>query len=200
MKPDQRRSELQQRLIAAAERMIAAEGLGALRARRLAAEVGCAVGQIYNLFADLDGLVLAVNARTLDELDARLTSAAGAAPADAPGAVLLAQARAYLGFASENRRRWQAVFEHRMTGARELPGWYREQQARLFGHVDGPMRALRPDLSPDRRARLGRTVFSAVHGIVSLGIEELLGPQSQAELSDQLQTVVRALVDGLGSR
>lgn len=203
MKPDRRRSELRQRLLEAAERKIAAEGLAALRARHLAAEVGCAVGQIYNLYADLDGLTLAVNARTLSELDERLVSAAtstGAAPAERPGALLVAQAQIYLRFASGNRNRWQAVFQHRMTGSRELPDWYREQQAKLFSHVDRPIEMLFPDMSPTQRGRLGRSIFSAVHGIVSLGIDERLGPQSYEELSHQLEMIVLAIVSGLKAR
>lgn len=200
MKPAQRRSELRQRLLEAAERKIASGGLEALRARQLAAEVGCALGQIYNIFADRDGLILAVNARTLDELDECLSAATGPqgpAPASEPGAILVAQAQAYLRFASRNRNRWLAVFQHRMTGARELPAWYREQQARLFSHVDRPLGTLLPELSPPERARLGRSIFSAVHGIVWLGIEELLGRQSYEELAAQLEMIVRATVRGL---
>jgi AcrR family transcriptional regulator len=203
MKPEERRAELRQRLLEAAEHRIAAEGLSALRARQLAAEVGCALGQIYNLYDDLDGLILAVNARTLDELEERLVSATRSAEALSEGGaagVLVAQADTYLRYAGENRNRWQAVFEHRMSGARELPEWYRAQQARLFTHVDRPLEALLPGLPPERRARLGRSLFSAVHGIVSLGIEQLLGRQSQDELRSELRGIVLAIVEGLRSR
>lgn len=199
---DQRRSELRQRLLEAAERTIAAEGLEALRARQLATEAGCAVGQIYNTYTDLDGLVLAVNARTLDELDKRLvcaTDSGRTAPVKGTGAVLVAQAQAYLQFARNNRNRWQAVFQHRMGGARALPDWYHEQQARLFSHVDRPLQTLLPDLLPEERARLGRSIFSAVHGMVWLGVEELLGRQSYEELSTQIETIVLAMVRGLQS-
>jgi len=200
MTPDQRHSKLRERLLEAAERKIAADGLEAVRARQLAAEVGCAVGQIYNIYADLDGLILAVNARTLEELEERLmiaTKSTGAEPDKGTGAVLVAQAQAYLQFASHNRNRWQAVFQHRMTGSRALPDWYREQQARLFSHVDRPMRAVLPELPPAECALLGRSIFSAVHGIVWLGIEELLGRQSYDQLSTQLETIVKAMVSGL---
>lgn len=200
MKPDQRRSELRQRLLEAAERQIVSDGLQALRTRQLAADVGCALGQIYNIYRDLDSLILAVNARTLDELDERLTAATapeGPAPANAPAAVLVAQAQAYLRFAIEHRNRWHAVFQHRMAGGRERPAWYREQQARLFSHVDRPLRTLVPELAPPERALLGHSIFSAVHGIVWLGIEEVLGPQSHQELSAQLEIIVLATVRGL---
>jgi hypothetical protein len=78
-----------------------------------------------------------------------------------------------------------------------LPAWYREQQARLFSHVDRPLRTLLPALPPAERAALGRTIFSAVHGIAALGLEELLGRQSYQQLRQQLGLVVTAIVRGL---
>src|SRR5262249_5060093 len=66
---EQRRARLRDALVAAAERAIARQGLGTLRARALAQEVGCAVGAIYNAVEDLDDLVLLVNARTLAALE-----------------------------------------------------------------------------------------------------------------------------------
>ena len=192
--------ELRAELLRAAERRIAAEGLKALKAREIAAEVGCALGQIYNIYDDLDSLILAVNACTLDELDEWLQSAsstAAAATAASPSAVMVAQAHAYLDFASENRNRWRAMFEHRL--GREPPDWYREQQARLFGHLDRPLRSLLPDLPPAERALLGRSIFSAVHGMVWLGIGEKLGHQPYQELHDQLERVVLAIARGLQS-
>jgi AcrR family transcriptional regulator len=203
MTTEERRAGLRQALLEAAERTITAEGLKSLKARRLAAEANCAIGQIYNVWPDLDSLIIAVNARTLDDLDEVLTAAAapetdGATHAQQARAVLLAQADAYLEFASRNAQRWRAVFEHRLAGERELPTSYREQQARLFSHGDRPLRALVPGVAPADRADLGRAIFSAVHGVVWLGLEELLGPQSHDDLRRQLRTVMGAIVDGLG--
>ena len=203
MTTEERRAGLRQALLEAAERRIAAEGLKSLKARSLAAEADCAIGQIYNVWPDLDSLIIAVNARTLDHLDEALTAAAapqtaaGGTPAQEARAVLLAQADAYLEFASRNAQRWRAVFEHRLTGGRALPNWYREQQERLFSHVDRPLRALVPAVAPPDRADLGRAIFSAVHGVVWLGLEELLGPQSYDDLRRQLRIVMGAIVDGL---
>lgn len=200
MTTEQRRAGLRQALLEAAERTIAAEGLKALKARALAAEANCAIGQIYNVWPDLDSLVIAVNARTLDDLDERVKAAsvpAGSSPAGQARAVLLAQAEAYLEFARHNGARWRAVFEHRLAGSRALPTWYREQQARLFAHVDRPLRTLLPALPPADRAARGRSIFSAVHGVVWLGLEELLGPQSDDELRRELRSIMGAIIDGL---
>ncbi len=200
MSTEQRRAGLRQALLEAAERKMAADGLKSLKARALAAEAGCAIGQIYNVWPDLDSLVIAVNARTLDDLDKVMLAAeapAGASAEEEARAALLAQADAYLDFAHRNGERWRAVFEHRLAGSRDLPAWYRDQQARLFAHVDRPLRVLLPDLAPVERAALGRSVFAAVHGVVWLGLEELLGPQSFDDLRRQVRSIMGAMVDGL---
>ena len=58
-----------------------------------------------------------------------------------------------------------------------------------------PLRALLPGLSPAERAVLGRSIFSAVHGVVWLGLEELLGPQSYPEVQAQVNAIMGAIVE-----
>src|SRR5205807_6333276 len=67
-----RRRKLRDALIEAAECTVGAEGLRGMKARDLALAVGCAVGAIYNVFADLDDLIFAVNAVTLEQLEKTL--------------------------------------------------------------------------------------------------------------------------------
>ena len=81
MKTAERRQNLKDTLITLAERIIDRQGLSAVRARDLAAQAGCAVGAIYNVFADLDDVILGVNQRTLFEIEAELARSAGLAKA-----------------------------------------------------------------------------------------------------------------------
>src|ERR1700712_4959872 len=78
-----RRTSLTGRLVDLAEAMIGSGGLDDLRARALADAAGCSVGAIYIVFPDLDELVLAVNSRTLDAIDAVMRQAAQDVPAPA---------------------------------------------------------------------------------------------------------------------
>ena len=71
-KTAERRQQLKDALISAAERTIETQGLSGLKARVLANEVGCAVGAIYNVVTELDDLIVAVNSRTLAALSATL--------------------------------------------------------------------------------------------------------------------------------
>jgi AcrR family transcriptional regulator len=201
-KTAERRQELKDALIDAAECAISAGGLAALRARDLAAEVGCAVGAIYNVFPNLDALVFEVNARTLRAFEAFLAEAQSTPPrsgeaAAAAVAELVHLALAYLEFAVARRPRWRALFEHRMAEASEMPAWYLGEQARLFALVEGPLGLLRPELDDHRLMLFARTLFSGVHGIVSLGLDAKLVAVPAAVLQEEVRKFVRVVGAGL---
>lgn len=194
-----RHAALRERLIDAAERTIAANGLASLRARDLAGEVGCAVGTIYNVFEHLDELILCVGLRTLAMLDTALGAVRLARPygsTEEAAVDLVRLALAYLEFAARHTVRWRALFEHRMSEARPLPQWFVDRQHQLFAQVERPLVTLLPDLDPDARRILARTLFSAVHGIVALGLEEKLASLPFSDLRDQLTATVRAITTG----
>lgn len=194
-----RHEALRMRLIDAAEHTIATNGLSALRARDLAREAGCSVGTIYNVFEHLDELILCVGSRTLAMLDAELGDVQSPSPyasIDAAVDDLVRLALAYLEFAATHTVRWRALFEHRMSEARPLPEWFVQQQHALFAQVERPLRTLLPELHADARRILARTLFSAVHGVVAIGLEEKLVSLPLADLCTQLAATVRAITAG----
>ena len=83
-----------------------------------------------------------------------------------------------------------------MSEARPLPDWFVEQQHQLFTQVERPLAALLPELEHDARRILARTVFSAVHGIVALGLDEKLVSLPLPALRSQLAATVRAIATG----
>ena len=196
----ERRAELKEALLRAAERAIETRGLEGVRARDLAREAGCAVGAIYNVFDDLDSLVLRVNLRTLASFEAFLArSAREPADADAGAAVddLVRLAAGYLAFASAHPRRWRALFQHRMADEKPVPDWYLDEQVRLFRYIERPLCALQPQLGAGERTLLARSLFSAVHGVVSLGLDEKLGAIPLDALASQVERIIAAIGRGL---
>jgi len=185
-----RREQLRERLIAVAERSIAEGGLSALRARDVATQANCALGAIYTAFADLDELVLCVNARTLARLEAALTSPAR------DGGELLRLARAYVNYARDEGPRWRALFEHRMPG-KPLPEWYAQELDHLFSLLEAPLSRLLPGAPKEELHARARTLFSAVHGIVLIGVEEKLAPTSAKALDAALEEFIATVERGL---
>jgi len=203
MKTAERRQNLKESLVSAAERTIEAQGLSGLRARALADEVGCAVGAIYNVVADLDELILFVNSRTFAALEGAVTAAGeGREAPDTPEQAIDRLVRLsviYTDFAAANTQRWRVLFEHRLPEGRRAPDWYLAEQMRLFSFVEGPLHVLQPNASPKRLALLARTLVSAVHGIVTLGLEEKLYTLPLTSLREQVTFVVSAIGRGLMS-
>lgn len=189
-----RRLPLRERLLLAAEKTISTQGLSGLKARDLANDAECALGAIYTVFNDLDELILRVNARTLDRLERALDDALIETE---PARALDALARAYLSFARKEEPSWRALFEHRLARGAPVPDWYAEQRNRLFGRLDAPLALLLPGQDRTVRAGLARTLFSAVHGVVALGLEEKIADTPPALLDAQLQTLVRLIAHGL---
>jgi AcrR family transcriptional regulator len=194
-----RRRKLREALIAAAERTIESEGLRGMKARELATKVGCSVGAIYNVFADLDDLIFAVNALTLEQLEKTLTVAGGDNADPQGGAIktLVHLGLAYTDYAAANTRRWRVLFDHRLPDNKEVPTWYMANLARLFVYIEEPLRKLAPALSPIRRALLARSLFSAVHGIVLIGLEEKLQHLPLPVLREQVTVMIEAMAKGL---
>jgi AcrR family transcriptional regulator len=195
----ERREKLRGELILAAERAIADKGLAGLKTRDLAREIGCANGAVYNLVADVDELILRVGSRTLARLDEALTSAEGAG-APSPQETLVRIAIAYCDFAAENLELWRALFEHRMAPDKLLPDWAISEQMELFRHIYRPLAALFPKRSPDELGITARSLFSAVHGMVALGLEQKLVAVPLPALRNEIAALVRAALDGLVAR
>jgi AcrR family transcriptional regulator len=155
----ERHAKLRDALILAAERSIAAGGLGALKTRELAREIGCANGAVYNLVEDMDELILRVGSRTLGRLDAFLTDAESESSAS-PRERLVRIAIAYCDFAAQNFELWRALFEHRMQRGKPTPDWAIGEQMELFRHIYRPLATLFPKRSPQEISVTARSLFS----------------------------------------
>jgi AcrR family transcriptional regulator len=192
----ERREKLRESLILAAERSINAGGLAALKTRELARDIGCANGAVYNLVADMDELTLLVGSRTLKRLDASLTAAESKGP-KSPIETLVRIALAYCDFAADNTGLWRALFEHRMAPGKPVPDWAIDEQMALFGHIYRPLATLFPKRSAQELGVTARSLFSAVHGMVLLGLEQKLIAVPIDALRNEIAVMVRAMVEGL---
>jgi len=192
----ERREKLREALILAAERGIEAGGLTGLKTRELAREIGVANGAVYNLVEDMDELILRVGSRTLARLDAALSEAESRGPA-VPADMLVRIALAYCDFAAENLQLWRALFEHRMAPGKDLPEWAIGEQMNMFRHIHRPLAVLYPKRSAEQLSVTARSMFSAVHGMVALGLEQKLIAVPLEALRSEVATIVTAMVTGL---
>ena len=95
--------QLREIILESAQDIIETDGLAGLSAREIARRIGYSPGTIYNMYENLDDVVLHVEARVLDALEGRLADIVKAAKG--PEA-LPELARAYLAFTHEKPKLW----------------------------------------------------------------------------------------------
>ena len=190
---DHSRDDIRSMAIAAATQTVARDGLDAMTARRVADDIGYSPGTLYNLFENLDGLVLAVNAQTVDALHARLTTAViNQMPRDA----VFALAQCYVEFCRENPRLWETLIQHRLPDGQLRPDWFRDKVDRLFGVIDQVFLDLMPHSPPANARRRARILWASVHGICSLTVIRDLDLFDGVSPEAMAKELVRQFVDG----
>ena len=173
---DHSREELHTLITDSAWQIVGADGAAGLTARRIAQEIGYTPGTIYNLFASMDTVALAVNARTLTLLHDAL-----AAPLPDNNNVLAQLhilAQRYLQFARDYRPYWLMLFTADLTQTDNLPDWYQSQIDTLFAPLENVLRRHYPHQSTPVDARI---LWSAAHGIAMLLETGKLGHVAGAE-------------------
>ena len=79
----------------------------------------------------------------------------------------------------------------------ELPDWFAADQLRLFVRLETRLAALMPGRDAAAVKRQARTLFSAVHGIVALGLEQKLVEMPVEAIDDELDGFVVTFAAGL---
>jgi len=174
-------------ILDAAEDMIKTGGLASLSAREIAKRVGYSPGTIYNVFENLDDVVLHVEARLLDALDAHL---AALMPGPDPARNVHELALAYLQFTHDHPRLWNLLFEHHLPAGVEIPDWYQEKLEGLMRRVESALSPLMPLADQEDVQRGARVLWAGVHGITSLSTADKLSIVT----TDGAATLVRDLV------
>jgi AcrR family transcriptional regulator len=191
---DRKKNRRRLQILEIARGIIAAKGLRSLKVRDVAEAAGCSVGSVYNEFGDFDGVILTVNRETVQALTARLRGVA----ADDPVRQLYGLAATYLDFFAEHANLLRSLFEHRMEDDRPYPDDILQMVMDAFALMHAPLVRLLPDADDVKIALLSRTLFSAVHGIISLGLEERMVAVPPQMLRQQVDQFIDVHLAGLG--
>lgn len=164
-------------------------GLASLTVRRIAKQIGCSVGTIYNVFDNLDTLILHLNGRTFDALYEELIKVEATGE---PRAVVVSLTETYLGFVRDNANLWNVIFEHVWPAKYPLPDWYREKVERLLKLLATILAPLFPAGREKENYLAALVLWSSLHGINSLVATGKLGivtSETATELSDLLVAI-----------
>lgn len=195
MSDDGYRQRVRLEALEIARGIVVREGLAALQARRVAKDAKCSVGSLYNVFGDLDGLILALNVETVGALGKTLAASFAMTRRQPTDERLLDLALSYMTFALAHLNLWKAVFEHRLPDNAEVPPTYRADQARLLALIGEIISG--EIAGEDVRACAARALFAAVHGIIALSVDQKLGTFDARALEAEIRFIVKAAANGL---
>ena len=178
--------------VEAATKIVAKQGFRKLSTRRIAARIGYSAGTLYQLFDNLDDIILHVNAKTLDGLIEACHDVDFAA---GPEASLYDLAARYIGYTSQNRSLWNSVFEHSLPRGRAAPAWFIEKRQTLIGFGE---RAIAPLFQPGEetvRYHEAHVLWAGLYGIASLATAGKLPAGESPQL--MVQSLIRNYLAGL---
>ncbi|MGX9417441.1 TetR/AcrR family transcriptional regulator [Vibrio sp. RC27] len=140
-----------------------------LSLRKLASMIGYVPSTLVNVFGSYNLLLLHAVAQTLDELSAEAQGQVK--NCTDPREALLKLAHCYHNFALAHPYRWQLIFEHNMNGE-ALPEWQSERIDNMTGMLEDLLATLAPQRSHDEVLRASRVLWSGVHGITLLSVDD----------------------------
>ncbi len=188
--------ELRELILETATQIISEGGLSSLSAREVARRIAYSAGTLYNVFENLDDLVLTIEARLLDSLASELDRV----PAHLePSKRILELSRAYLAFTSAHPRLWNLLFEHHLPPDRRVPVWYQQKLDGLMNRVAEPLAQLMPQAREDEVRRSASVLWAGVHGITSLATADKLSSITSDAAGPLVDHLVQAYLRGLAA-
>jgi len=189
--------ELRELIIDATTAIVEQEGLEGLSAREIAKRIGYSPGTLYNVFENLDDLLLIIEARLLDELAIRLE---GTDTSGSPSDRLRRLVGTYFAFTQERPKLWNLLNEHRMPAGRSVPEWYQAKLDKLLAPLDEAMTPLLLDRDPGTRRQHARTLWASVHGMTSISTADKLSHVTAHIGRSLVDDLVQTYLAGLESR
>jgi AcrR family transcriptional regulator len=191
---DHNHEELKEMILEAARHLVEQEGYSSLSMRKIGTAIGYSPGTIYNIFSNLDDLVLQLNARTLDELYLALANINKDGSVEDNFDMLLC---GYIAFVEANRNLWRTLFDHRPIMDCDLPDWYGVRVEKLLALLDDTLRPYFKDRDPIRLRKSSATLWAGLHGIVSLTDSNKLNVISEANSLELCRLLVGQFLNGL---
>jgi AcrR family transcriptional regulator len=181
--------ELRELVLRSAQEIIEADGLAGLSAREIARKIGYSPGTLYNLFNNLNDLILHVEDRLLEALDKRLSEVERSG---SPEQAVRRFAQAYLSFTHERPKVWNLLFEHHVPGKAAIPAWYQERIEGLTRHIEEAIAPLAVDSDPAAVRRYAHVLWASIHGITSLSTAPkpiMISTETAQHMIDDLVTI-----------
>jgi AcrR family transcriptional regulator len=189
--------ELRQLILDASQTIVERSGITGLSAREIARMIGYSPGTLYNIFENLDDVLLTMQVQLLGRMVEHLRRV----PLGPDGEKNVdALTQEYVEFALINRRMWNLLFAHSVPSASTMPAPFHEHLNNIADIVRTAITPLTPDGSYAQLDATARALFAGVHGIASIAASEKGAHLTPATAQSYAKELTSTFVMGLRCR
>ena len=191
---DHTREELKELALKSTEELLNDKPASELSTRQIATKMGYTVGTLYQIFKNLPDLLLHVNVRTLKTLHNDCNELK--VDQSDPKKNILDYANIYLKFAHSHPGLWELIFDNTLINDDELPDWYITQVDSLFSLIEVQLKMIQPLSSDIEITKASRVLWSSVHGICILSINNNLFAKSACSSEELIESLINNFLNG----
>lgn len=183
--------ELRRMILTSSREIVERDGINSLSARAIAKKIGYSPGTLYNVFKNLDDLLLTIQSALLKEaLDALRAVPTGPSAQDH----LRALAHCYVDFAIKNKRLWNLLLQHSTPSGKTRDAILAEsltEMPRVFRNAIAPLMARRTEDDIDQTAK---AIWYGLHGISAIAVNDKMGWEPAAAIAAHATTLVEGMI------
>ena len=192
---DHTREELKSLMLNAAITIVVEQGFRGVTARKVAEQAGYTVGSLYQVFKNLDDLIVQLNEQTMDEILLLIERELKQQGDEIT--VMHALALGYARYASENSNRWRMVFEHKLPITHPLPESFQHKILSCFVMITQRFAQLFPQKKDEELLQAAQALWSSIHGICILSVTGKLDTAKAGNMEPLIGCLVDNFIGGL---
>jgi len=184
--------EIKTMILDAAEQVIIAQGVSALKARSVAKEIGYTVGSLYMVYANMADLILHVNARTLDAIILQLKQTS----LNDAETVMKRLALVYMNYGVQNFNRWRLIFDDRLLADSVTPDWYQDKIDNVIIQFELGLATLKPELNALELKTTALAFFSGLQGVCAFSLKSNLDKDDMKKVEATILLLISNFIRG----
>jgi AcrR family transcriptional regulator len=161
--------ELRQLILDASQTIVERSGITGLSAREIARMIGYSPGTLYNIFENLDDILVTLQV----QLQARTVDHLKRVPIGSDGEKNIeALAHAYVDFALANRRMWNLFLAHSLPPGSTMPEPFHDNINKIAGILRAAVAPLAPNTPREKLEAMTWALWTGIHGITAVAATE----------------------------
>ncbi|CAA2137317.1 TetR/AcrR family transcriptional regulator [Hyphomicrobium sp. ghe19] len=180
--------ELRQLILDASQTIVERNGITGLSAREIARMIGYSPGTLYNIFENLDDVLLTLQVQLMGRTLEHMKRVPLGQDREKN---VQALAHGYVDFALVNRRMWNLFLAHSLPPGTSVPVLLHDYTNSLIDILKDQLASIVPDASPDSLDAMARTLWAGLNGITAIAATEkgvYLTPATAQSFAKELTT------------